>query len=234
MGHDLTDHNGQYSKLYDIIGYSFKDENILREALTHPSLEGVANYQRLEFVGDRVLGLAIAAWMFELYPDVDEGGLASRHTNLVRREACAKVGEEIGLGDFIHMAKSSEDTGGRKRETIIADVCESLIGAIYLDSSYETAEKFIRNFWKEMAHNVKVAKRDAKTRLQELVQARSKPTPSYVTLEKEGPDHQPIFTIAVRVKGEAEEVGKGKSKREAEQNAAEAMLERLEKAWKVK
>ncbi|MCC3860662.1 ribonuclease III [Pseudemcibacter aquimaris] len=230
----MTVENGQYSELYEIIGYSFKNEELIREALTHPSLEGAKNYQRLEFVGDRVLGLAIAAWMFELYPDVDEGGLASRHTNLVRREACAKVGEEIGLGDFIHMAKSSEDTGGRKRETIIADVSESIIGAIYLDANYQEAEKFIRKFWKDQAYNVKVAKRDAKTRLQELVQSKGKPTPNYVTVDKEGPDHQPVFTIALRVKGEEEEQAKGKSKREAEQNAAEAMLERLEKAWNVK
>lgn len=219
--------NGQYSELYEILGYSFKDENLLREALTHPSLEGSANYQRLEFVGDRVVGLAIAAWMYELHPDVDEGGLASRHTNLVRREACAKIAHKINLGDFIHMAKSSEDAGGRERETIIADVCESVIGAIYLDSNYETAEKFIRRFWKDMANNVKVANRDAKTRLQEMVQGQSKPTPVYTTIAKSGPDHEPVFTIAVKVKDAGEEIAKGNSKREAEQLAAALMLSRL-------
>lgn len=221
--------NGQYSELYEILGYRFKDETLLREALTHPSLEGSSNYQRLEFVGDRVIGLTIAAWMYELHPDADEGGLASRHTNLVRREACAKIAHKIRLGDFIHMAKSSEDSGGRKRETIIADVCESVIGAIYLDSDFETAEKFIRKFWKDMANNVKVANRDAKTRLQEMVQSQSKPTPVYTTIAKSGPDHEPVFTIAVKVKDEGEEIAKGNSKREAEQLAAALMLEKLAK-----
>lgn len=223
--------SGQYCELYKIIGYTFKDERLLREALTHPSLEGVPNYQRLEFVGDRVLGLAIAAWMYELYPDVDEGGLASRHTNLVRREACAKVAEDLRLGDFIHMAKSSEDTGGRKRETIIADVSESIIGALYQEAGYEEAEKFIRKNWKELADNVQVARRDAKTILQELVQSRGKPTPSYTAIDKSGPDHQPVFTIAVKVTGEGQEQAKGNSKREAEQDAAAVMLARLKEKW---
>lgn len=225
--------SSQYSELYEILGYSFKDESLIREALTHPSLEGTPSYQRLEFIGDRVLGLAIAAWMFELHPNADEGGLASRHTNLVRREACAKIAADLNLGDFIHMAKSSEDTGGRKRETIIADVCESVIGAIYLEAGYLEAEKFIRKFWHEMAHNVKVAKRDAKTRLQELVQSRGKSTPVYTTIDKKGPDHQPTFTIVVSVQGKGEETAKGFSKRDAEQLAAEKILKRLKSEWKI-
>ena len=225
--------SSQYSELYEILGYSFKDESLIREALTHPSLEGTPSYQRLEFIGDRVLGLAIAAWMFELHPNADEGGLASRHTNLVRREACAKIAADLNLGDFIHMAKSSEDTGGRKRETIIADVCESVIGAIYLEAGYLEAEKIIRKFWHEMAHNVKVAKRDAKTRLQELVQSRGKSTPVYTTIDKMGPDHQPTFTLVVSVQGEGEETAKGFSKRDAEQLAAEKILKRLKSEWKI-
>ena len=225
--------SSQYSELYEILGYSFKDESLIREALTHPSLEGTPSYQRLEFIGDRVLGLAIAAWMFELHTNADEGGLASRHTNLVRREACAKIAADLNLGDFIHMAKSSEDTGGRKRETIIADVCESVIGALYLEAGYLEAEKFIRKFWHEMAHNVKVAKRDAKTRLQELVQSRGKSTPVYTTIDKKGPDHQPTFTIVVSVQGKGEETAKGFSKRDAEQLAAEKILKRLKSEWKI-
>ena len=227
MGVKLTEKSSQYSEFYRIIGYTFKNPDLLREALTHPSLEGAANYQRLEFVGDRVLGLAIAAWMYELYPAIDEGGLASRHTNLVRREACAKVAENVKLGNFLHMAKSSEDAGGRARETIKADACESLIGAIYLDAGYEEAEKFIRRHWAELASNVKVAERDAKTKLQELVQASGKPTPVYTTIDRSGPDHEPTFTISVNVKEKGEEIAKGLSKREAEQQAAALMLARL-------
>jgi ribonuclease III len=228
----LTKMNGQYSELYEILGYQFKDADLLREALTHPSLEGSSNYQRLEFIGDRVLGLAIAAWMFELYPTADEGGLASRHTNLVRREACAAVAENLDLGKYLHMAKSSEDTGGRTRGTIIADAAESVIGAIYLDGGYEVADKFVRNHWKGLANNVKVADRDAKTILQEKVQGRGKPTPVYTTIDRSGPDHAPTFTIAVKVKDEGMESAKGLSKREAEQQAAALMLTRLEESWK--
>jgi len=224
--------NGQYTEIYKILGYQFKDTDLLQEALTHPSLEGSPNYQRLEFIGDRVLGLAISVWMYELYPTADEGGLASRHTNLVRREACAKVAEKLDLGKFIHMAKSSEDTGGRTRETIIADACESVIGAIYLEAGYEVAEKFIRVNWKDLANNVKVAERDAKTILQEKVQAQGMPTPIYTILDRSGSDHEPTFTIAVKVKDEGEESAKGQSKREAEQQAAALMLARLEKSCK--
>lgn len=223
----MTEKSSQYSEFYQIIGYTFKNPDLLREALTHPSLEGAANYQRMEFVGDRVLGLTIAAWMYELYPGVDEGGLASRHTNLVRREACAKVAENVNLGSFLHMAKSSEDTGGRARETINADACESVIGAIYLDAGYEAAEKFIRRHWADLANNVSVADRDAKTKLQELVQATGKPTPVYTTIDRSGPDHEPTFTISVKVKDNGEEIAKGLSKREAEQQAAALMLTRL-------
>lgn len=225
----MTKLNGQYSELYEILGYEFKDDALLREALTHPSLEGHPNYQRLEFIGDRVLGLTIAAWMFELHPNVDEGGLSSRHSNLVRREACAEVATKLTLGEFIHMAKSSEDTGGRTRLTIIADACEAVIGAIYLDAGYERAEKFIRYNWLDLANNVKVAARDAKTKLQELVQAQGKPTPVYTTIDRSGPDHEPIFSIAVKVVGEGSENAKGRSKREAEQQAASMMFERLKK-----
>lgn len=229
----MAANNGQYSELYEILGYQFKDAGLLREALTHPSLEGGRNYQRMEFIGDRVLGLSIAVWMYELHPEADEGGLASRHTNLVRREACAKVAEKLKLGNFLHMAKSSEDTGGRKRRTILADTCESIIGAIYLDAGFEVAEKFIRSNWIELASNVKVAERDAKTKLQEMVQAKGKPTPVYTIIDRKGPDHEPVFTISVNVRGEDSEIGQGHSKRGAEQKAANLMLERLKQSWKA-
>ncbi|MCP5382247.1 MAG: ribonuclease III [Kordiimonadaceae bacterium] len=227
----MTKYNGQYAELYNILGYKFKNETLLCEALTHPSLEGNPNYQRMEFVGDRVLGLAIAVWMYELHPNADEGGLASRHTNLVRREACTKIGKKLELGRFLHMAKSSDETGGRTRNTIIADSVEAIIGAIYLDSDFKTAEKFIRRNWIDLANNVKVADRDAKTKLQEMVQATGRPTPVYTTIDKMGPDHEPVFTIAVRVQDEGEEIAKGQSKREAEKQAASLMLARLKSSW---
>lgn len=224
----MSQPTGQYAELYEILGYEFKDDSLIREALTHPSLEGGKSYQRLEFVGDRVLGLVIADWLHDKYPDMDEGGLASRHTNLVRRETCGKMALEMNLGPFIHMDKSTEDMGGRTRETILADVCESLLGAIYREAGHEVARKFIRKFWKDLINHANVAERDAKTLLQEWVQARGKPTPTYVTIDRRGPAHEPVFTVAVRVNGAGEETAEGGAKREAEQIAAAKMLTQLE------
>lgn len=220
--------NGQYSNLYEIFGYVFKDSDLLRQALTHPSLEGASNYQRLEFVGDRVLGLVIADWLFEYYPNSDEGGLASRHTNLVRRETLAEVALEMNLGPAIHMAKSTEDTGGRNRSTILADVCEGIIGAIYMDGDYEEAQKFIKKYWLNYIGHENIAARDAKTRLQEWVQSRRIPTPVYTTLERAGPAHEPVFTVEVMVQELGVECGKGSTKRSAEQMAAAKLLDWLE------
>ncbi len=224
----MTDSLGQYSDVYRNIGYIFNDVELLREALTHPSLEGGRQYQRLEFVGDRVLGLVIAEWLFELYPDVDEGGLASRHTNMVRKETLAEAAKLMKLSAFIHMAKSTEDNGGREKPTILADVCEAVIGAVNLDSGYDAARKLVRKFWKGYISRATIARRDAKTRLQEWVQARHIPTPDYVVVDQSGPAHDPFFTIEVRVRDMPPVTGKGHSKREAQQNAAAGMLSRLD------
>ena len=223
---------GQYSDLYKILGYIFEDPDILREALTHPSLEGGKHYQRLEFVGDRILGLVIAEWLFVEYPSVDEGGLASRHTNMVRKETLAEVAKVMRLADFIHMAKSTEDNGGREKITILADVCEAVIGAVNQDGGYDEARKLVRKYWKGYISHDAIARRDAKTRLQEWVQARHMVTPKYVVIDRTGPAHEPLFTIEVRVTDMTPEVGKGKSKREAEQNAATKLLNLLEAAKK--
>jgi len=229
---DISGTLGQYTDLYEILGYKFKDSALLREALTHPSLEGGKQYQRLEFVGDRVLGLVIAEWLFECYPKVDEGGLASRHTNLVRKETLADVAVGMKLSDHIHMAKSAEDNGGRYKATILADVCEAIIGAVHQDSGYEDARKLIRKFWQQYISQDTIARRDAKTRLQEWVQARQIPTPDYNVVERTGPAHEPYFTIEVCVRDMPPELGKGTSKREAEQKAATKLLKRLEREHK--
>ena len=220
---------GQYGDLYKIIGYIFRDADLLREALTHPSLEGGKQYQRLEFVGDRVLGLVIAEWLFEYYPDVDEGGMASRHTNMVRKETLAEVAVAMNISGFIHMAKSTEDNGGRTKPTILADVCEAVIGAVLKDGGYDAARKLVRKFWECYISQETIGRRDAKTRLQEWVQARHIPTPKYVVIDRSGPAHDPYFTIEARINDMVPEVGKGRSKREAEQDAASKVLNRLEK-----
>lgn len=220
---------GQYGDLYNVLGYVFTDVSLLREALTHPSLEGGKQYQRLEFVGDRVLGLVIAEWLFEAYPDADEGGMASRHTNMVRRETLAEVAVKMKLSDFIHMAKSTEDNGGRERPTILADVCEAIIGAVNQDGGYDAARALVRKFWKRYISQETIGRRDAKTRLQEWVQARHIPIPNYVVIDRTGPAHEPFFTIEARVKDMDPEKGEGRSKREAEQDAASKVLSRIGK-----
>ncbi|PCI33798.1 MAG: ribonuclease III [Alphaproteobacteria bacterium] len=225
---DMSSSLGQYSDLYKVLGFVFNDVDLLREALTHPSLEGGKQYQRLEFVGDRVLGLVIAEWLFEQYPDADEGGLASRHTNMVRKETLAEVAGVMKLSGFIHMAKSTEDNGGRTKPTILADACEAVIGAVNQDGGYDAARTLVRKFWKRYILQETIGKRDAKTRLQEWVQARQIPTPNYVVVERTGPAHEPFFTIEARVKGMDPAEGKGRSKREAEQDAAAKLLTRLE------
>lgn len=225
----LPESLGQYSDLYKVLGYVFTDVALLREALTHPSLEGGKQYQRLEFVGDRVLSLVIAEWLYEKYPDADEGGMASRHTNMVRKETLAEVAHVMKLFGFIHMAKSTEDNGGRERPTILADVCEAIIGAVNQDGGYEAARKLVRKYWKGYISQETIGKRDAKTRLQEWMQARHIPVPNYVVIDRTGPAHEPFFTIEARVQDMAPEIGKGRSKREAEQDAASRVLSRIEK-----
>ena len=220
---------GQYGDLYKVLGYVFNDEHLLREALTHPSLEGGKQYQRLEFVGDRVLGLVIAEWLFEEYPDADEGGMASRHTNMVRKETLAEVAVVMKLSAYIHMAKSTEDNGGREKPTILADVCEAIIGAVSQDGGYNAARVLVRKYWMRYISQETIGKRDAKTRLQEWVQARQIPTPNYVLVDRTGPAHEPFFTIEARVKDMEPETGKGRSKREAEQDAASKVLGRIER-----
>lgn len=225
---------GQYSDLYEILGYIFKDTGLLREALTHPSLEGGKQYQRLEFVGDRVLSLVIAEWLHDYYPTADEGGLASRHSNMVRRETLAEVALTMQLSGFIHMAKSTEDNGGRTKATILADVCEAVIGAVNQDGGYEPARKLVRNFWQGYIAQDSIARRDAKTRLQEWVQARHIPTPAYNVTERTGPAHEPQFTIEVVIADWPAENATGHSKREAEQAAAAKLLDKLENQKKDK
>lgn len=220
---------GQYGDLYQALGYVFTDVDMLREALTHPSLEGGTQYQRLEFVGDRVVGLVIAEWLFEKYPDADEGGMASRHTNMVRKETLAEVAVAMTLPGFIRMAKSTEDNGGREKPTILADVCEAVIGAVSQDGGYDAARALVRRFWERYISLVAIGKRDAKTRLQEWVQARQIPTPNYVVINRTGPAHEPFFTIEARVNDMAPETGRGHSKREAEQDAASKILSFIEK-----
>jgi ribonuclease-3 len=199
------------------LGHEFADTSLLVRALTHPSA-GASNYQRFEFLGDRVLGLVIARWLLELFPQADEGELAIRYNALVRKEACADVAERIGLGEHVIMGGGEEKAGGRKKPAILGDVCEAVIAALYLDGGLEVARGLIEAEW---------VHQDAKTALQEWAQARGHPVPSYNLTGRTGPDHAPEFTVEVQAGREAPLRAKGSSKRQAEQAAAQAMLEML-------
>lgn len=223
--------------LSSILGHRFRDPGVLEEALTHSSVErprgqAKGDYERLEFLGDRVLGLVIADLLLHLYPESDAGALARRFNTLVRRESLAEVAEQIGLGAHIRLSKSEHGAGGRRKPAILADVCEAVIGALYVDGGLEPAAGFIRRYWDPMAEKLARAPKDAKTALQEWAHARGLEGPVYEVVGQAGPDHDTVFTVEVRLKGREPAKGEGRSKRVAEQGAAEVMLKRLKRGPK--
>lgn len=215
----------------DIIGHKFKDVALLEQALTHISaLTGSRNrsgsYQRLEFLGDHVLGLVISDMLYGAFPKADEGELSRRLADLVRKEACADVARAIDLGAVIRLGASESNAGGRDRTAILADVCEALIGAIFIDGGYKSASEVIRRLWEQRMRAPTRPLRDSKTILQEWAQARGLPTPNYREVERRGPDHNPEFRVTVELPNRDPAEGLGRSKRAAEQAAAAAMLTR--------
>jgi len=213
--------------VYQAFGYRFRNPDLLTEALTHPSHEGESSYERLEFLGDRVLGLVVAERLYEMFPAAEEGRLAPLLNLLVRRETLATIGKTIGLPDFIILASSEAATGGRNKPAILADACEAVIAAIYLDGGLEAARNFVTRFWTQSFRTLPSEATDPKTALQELLQARGEALPVYREIGREGPPHDPLFTIEVSSASGATAQGKGTSKRKAERDAAHALLEQL-------
>jgi len=214
------------------IGYHFADHALVEHALTHVSaLKGPRNparsYQRLEFLGDHVLGLVISDMLFRAYPRANEGELSRRLADLVRKEACADVARAIDLGAAIKLGGSEAQGGGRRRTTILADVCEALIGSIFLDGGYAAAAEFIERFWRERMLTPIRPLRDPKTLLQEWAQGRGLPTPHYREVARTGPHHSPEFRVVVELPEREPAEGMGGSKRAAEQAAAAEMLARV-------
>jgi ribonuclease-3 len=213
------------------IGYRFADPALLDQALTHISaLTGVRNrsgsYQRLEFLGDHVLGLVVSDMLFRAFPRADEGELSRRLAELVRKEACADVASSIELGAAIRLGASESNAGGRSRIAILADVCEALVGAVFVDGGYDAAKALITGLWEQRMRTPKRPLRDAKTMLQEWAQALGLPTPAYREVERIGPDHDPEFRVIVELPDRSPAEGTGRSKRSAEQAAASVMLAR--------
>jgi ribonuclease III len=213
------------------IGYVFADKAILERALTHVSAASPkqgrgGSYQRLEFLGDHVLGLAVSDMLYRAFPRGDEGELSRRLADLVRRETCADVARAIDLGAELRLGNSESNAGGRRRTAILADVCEALIGAVFVDGGYPAAAAMIERLWQERMLKPPRPLRDPKTMLQEWAQGRGLPTPAYREVERTGPQHNPEFRVAVAVADRAPAEGIGRSKRAAEQAAAAAMLTR--------
>jgi len=229
---------GQHKSLDHLekrIGYKFSEHVMLERALTHTSVNNkrgsLNHYERLEFLGDRVLGLCISTLLFEKFRNADEGELSLRFNALVRGSMLVEISDEIKLHEFIRTGDDLKTITSKRMQSIRADVMESLIASIYLDGGLEATKTFIERFWAERLEDSKNARRDSKTALQEWAHSRSLDTPRYAQKERTGPDHDPEFTVCVKVKGKISCEGKGSSKRIAEQAAAKEMLMR-EGVWK--
>ncbi len=215
-------------ELEQVLGHAFSDKQWLDRALTHAStgLAKGANYERLEFLGDRVLGLCVAELLFKTFRSAPEGELSVRLNQLVSAESCAEIADEMTLHRFIRTGADVKKLTGKRMMNVRADVVESLIAAIYLDGGLEAARGFILRYWEPRAARADAARRDAKTELQEWAHARFGATPAYRVDDRDGPDHDPRFTVTVEVPGVRPETGVDRSKRAAEQVAASKMLER--------
>ena len=214
------------------LGHKFKDRELLARALTHVSApvtssEGrTLSYQRLEFLGDRVLGIVVAEMLYHAYSQASEGELSMRLAKLVRRETCASVAQDWEVGPLIVMGQGEARGGGRKKAAILSDICESLIGAVYLDGGFEAARALIEANWQGRMSADQNPERDAKTAVQEWAQGRALPAPRYSEVSRSGPAHLPVFIMQVELEGFEPERGEASSKRAAEQAAAQAFLTR--------
>lgn len=215
------------NELEQLLGHSFKNKILLLEALTHPSFDGQPHYQRLEFLGDRVLGLVVANWLFEKYPHDKEGELSRRFIGLVRKETLADVAAAMGIEKFIEV-KIAKGNGAVANIAIQADVVEAIIAAIYKDAGIEAATVFIKKHFACFLKNI-TDLRDPKSALQEYAQSKGLDLPKYIVENREGPDHSPVFHIKVVVDNLGDAMAFGSSKREAEVKAAEILLNQLNK-----
>jgi ribonuclease III len=225
--------------LAKIIGYEFVRRELLLEALTHPSALAAERrrdrrrklvkrgYERLEFLGDRVLGLVVADLLWRRFEDEPEGDLTRRHTHLVRREALARVAEAIELGPHLVLSRAEAAAGTAGNPGILADACEALIAAIFVDGGFAAASSFVRRFWEPLIDEMEEPPRDPKTALQEWAQARGLALPAYELVSTSGPDHSPLFTVAASVAGGDRATATASSKRLAEARAAASLLDRL-------
>jgi ribonuclease-3 len=218
--------------LEEALGHRFRRLELLEQALTHRSAVRAHGkvpdgYERLEFLGDRVLGLVVAELLVHRFAREQEGELTRRHTALVRRDSLVRVARVIKLGEHLKLSKGEAEAGSRQSPTLLADACEAVIAALYLDGGLEVVRPFIERYWIPLLEEDAIPPRDPKTALQEWAQGQKLPLPAYKTISVEGPSHEPLFTIAVLVEGLPPVEARGRSKRAAEQAAAEALLARV-------
>lgn len=211
------------------LGHQFRQPELLVRAVTHSSIstDTRPDNQRLEFLGDRVLGLVMAEALLGRDKDASEGQLAPRFNALVRKETCADVARQIDLGAVLKLGRSEMMSGGRKKEALLGDAMEAVLAAVYQDAGFEAVRAVILRLWGKRIETVKADARDAKTSLQEWAQGRGQNPPAYSEIAREGPDHAPVFTVAVKLDSGESETAKAPSKRAAEQAAAQALLSKL-------
>ena len=218
-------------RLYKELGYKFKEPGLLRLALTHRSV-GKNNYERLEFLGDSILSFVISTKLYDQFPRIDEGRLSRLRASLVKGEYLAELARDLNLGDYLSLGPGELKSGGYRRDSILADAFEAVIGAIYLDSEIDTAQKFIEKIYENRLENLDLesATKDPKTRLQEYMQSRKMPLPEYDVIEIKGEAHNQSFTVKCKVvMFEKEFKAKGSSRRKAEQAVAANVLEEIKR-----
>jgi len=209
------------------LGQRFNDSTMLREALTHSSAKSTASNERLEFLGDRVLGLVIAEALIDRHPTESEGHLAPRLNALVSRETCAVIAERLGLGEYLVMARAEAQSGGRRKPALLANAMEAVIAAIYLDSGMAASRHFILTHWAHLFAAQTDAPVDPKTALQEWAQARGRPLPLYETVAQDGPDHAPRFTVRVTLDTGQSAEAIAAAKRAGERESARLLMNRI-------
>ena len=211
------------------LGHEFARPELLLRAVTHSSMSSStrSDNERLEFLGDRVLGLVMAEALLEADAKATEGQLAPRFNALVRKETCAHVAREIGLGEVLKLGRSEMLSGGRRKEALLGDAMEAVIAAVYSDGGFDAAKALVLRLWGDRIKTVEADARDAKTALQEWAQARGMTPPDYVLVGREGPDHAPVFTIEARLGSGQTAMARANSKRVAEQAAAKELLDRV-------
>jgi len=209
------------------LDYNFVQQELLLRALTHSSTGAAKNYERLEFLGDRVVGLVIAHILWETFPDEAEGDLAKRHAALVQGKMLARIAKLIKIGDAMQFSEAERAAGGASNENILADGVEGVIGALYIDGGMDECARVVKRLWGNSIYIMRAPPQDPKTALQEWAQGRGLPLPLYELVGREGPDHAPVFEIKVQVQGFPHWISKGISRRKAEKDAAAMLLAHL-------